>query len=203
MQTCKQLFPISLSYVRPGTRFDLTCSPFGQTKREERIICINVNFRRFFRHFFFRQTVTLKRCDHVFSILFNEDYVTFVWILAGVACLPLTQMWYLSCKWKQIKMYYSHYIKSPPSCLSFLSENIFYISRHNWRAQSMCPVRFSIRQSKPQISWTNVQWPPLICRLAYDTIWTVLILVWVQYTTTVHISESGTSLHKKFCRVLM
>ena len=25
------LFPISLSYVRPGTWFDLTCSPFGRT----------------------------------------------------------------------------------------------------------------------------------------------------------------------------
>ena len=26
-------------------------------------------------------------------------------------------------------MYYSHYIKRPPSCLSFLRENIFYISQ--------------------------------------------------------------------------
>ena len=36
-------------------------------------------------------------------------------------------------------MHYSHYIKSPPSRLSFLSENIFYDSRHNRRAQSTCP----------------------------------------------------------------
>ena len=48
-------FPISLSYARPGTRFDLTSSHFGWTKREERIICISVRFRRFFR-----QTVTLN-----------------------------------------------------------------------------------------------------------------------------------------------
>ena len=28
-------------------------------------------------------------------------------------------------------------------------KNIFFISRHNGRAQSTCPVRLSIRQSKP------------------------------------------------------
>ena len=37
IQAYKYFFPISLSYVRPGTRFDLTCSPFGRTKREERM----------------------------------------------------------------------------------------------------------------------------------------------------------------------
>ena len=31
----------------------------------------------------------------------------------------------VSCKWKQIKMHYSHYMT--PSLLSLLSENIFYI----------------------------------------------------------------------------
>ena len=51
-------YAVTLLYVRPGTRFDLTRSrPFGRTKREKRIICIGVLFRRFFR-----QIVTLKRC---------------------------------------------------------------------------------------------------------------------------------------------
>ena len=49
--------------------------------------------------------------------------------------------------------YYNHYIKSPPQRFSFLSENIFYISRHNWRAQSTFPVKLGIRHSKPQICW--------------------------------------------------
>ena len=63
-------------------------------------------------------------------------------------------------------MYYSHYINSPPSCLSLACEIIFYISHHNLRAQSICPVRLSIRQSKPQICRTDVQCLALICRLA-------------------------------------
>ena len=38
---------------------------------------------------------------------------------------------YASSKWKQIKVHYSHYIKSPLSSLFFSNENILYISRHN------------------------------------------------------------------------
>ena len=127
----------------------------------------------------------------------------------------------MSCKWKQIKTPYSHYIKSPPQRLSFLSENIslillflghrsfiknkaqtavinilkrnkfnmfitarfvsyfwsseniFYISRHNWRAQSTCPVRLGIRHSKPQICRTNVRWPALICGLVKGIVFVV------------------------------
>ena len=38
----------------------------------------------------------------------------------------------------------------------------FYVSRHNRKAQSACPVRLiSIRQWKPQICRTNVRWPAL------------------------------------------
>ena len=35
-------FSVSLSYVEPGTRFDLTCCQFGQTKMKERTICFSV-----------------------------------------------------------------------------------------------------------------------------------------------------------------
>ena len=34
MQACKIIvFSTSMSYVRPGTNFDLTCSQFGQTEK--------------------------------------------------------------------------------------------------------------------------------------------------------------------------
>ena len=86
--------------------------PVWSGKKEARIICISVQFRPIFRHL-----------RSVFSI--TEDHATSVWIWTGVACLRLTLTCYVSCKWKQIKMHFSHYIKSPPSCVSFLSENIF------------------------------------------------------------------------------
>ena len=54
------------------------------------------------------------------TTLFNVDHVTSAWILAGVAHSHFTLTWYVSCKWKLIKMYFSHYTKSPPMCLPFL-----------------------------------------------------------------------------------
>ena len=72
----------------------------------------------------------------VSSQLFNEYHATSVWILAGVASLHLTYMWYASCKRRQIKLNYSH-IKGPPLHLSVLRENIFFTSHHNRR--SSCP----------------------------------------------------------------
>ena len=34
-QACKQFFGVNLSYVRPGTRFDLTCSHPGWAKKKK------------------------------------------------------------------------------------------------------------------------------------------------------------------------
>ena len=57
-------FSISLSYVRPGTGFDM--QPVWSDKKEARIICIGVQFRHSLRHF------SLERkghCISVFSII--------------------------------------------------------------------------------------------------------------------------------------
>ena len=62
LQACKLLlfFSISLSYVRPGTRFDLTCSQFGQAKKRRE------------NNMFQCSKITLE----VSSQLFNEDHTT-------------------------------------------------------------------------------------------------------------------------------
>ena len=67
---------------------------------------------------------------------------------SSVFMLNVDVILYMSCKWKQMKVHYSHYIKSPPLRLSFLSEKIFYISRHNWRAQSTYLVRLNSQNLK-------------------------------------------------------
>ena len=141
------IFSLSLSYVRPGTMVHLTYNPFGQTKREERMI-------RTLQLLFLDKTLTLWE---VSSQLFKEDHATSVWMLPGLACLCLTQMRYVSCKWKQIELHYCHYIKSPPSRLPFFSENIFYVSCHNWRAFWASPTL--------KFCYANVWWSVIICRL--------------------------------------
>ena len=68
-------FSISLSDVRPGTRFDLTCDPFGRTKKRRE------------NNMFHCNKITLE----VSSQLFNEDHATSVLKLAEVVgCLRLT-----------------------------------------------------------------------------------------------------------------
>ena len=62
-QTCKYFFASHiLSYVRPGTRFDLTCSQFDRTKKRRE------------NNMFHCNKVTLE----VPSQLINEDLVTSV-----------------------------------------------------------------------------------------------------------------------------
>ena len=141
-----------MSYVSQGTRFDLTRSQFDRTKKEERR-------RRF--------SVIKSLLRYLHNYLMKTT--TSVWILAGVACLHLTQTWYVSCKWKQTKTRYSHYIKSLPSRLYFSS---LYFTREQISPVNMfgktLPVKTSNVKSKPQMSdrlfpvfaesWSTVYW---------------------------------------------
>ena len=71
---------------------------------------------------------------------------------SGVGSMFTFNMWYVICKYKQIKIHHSHYIKHPPSHLAFSKWKIyFHISLHNRRAQWACLL--NIHQSEPQICW--------------------------------------------------
>ena len=71
----------------------------------------------------------------------------------------------MSCKWKQIKVHYSHwYVKSPPSRLSFLSENyILYFTLQLKRSVNMSgqtqhsPVKTSNLRDKCPMTVANLQ----------------------------------------------
>lgn len=69
-------------------------------------------------------------------------------------------MIHMSYEWKQIKIHYSHSIKSPSLPLLFLNECIFIF--HITTEEPGQHV-----QSKPQIHQTYVQWPMLICKLVH------------------------------------
>ena len=117
----------------------------------------------------------LDRQWHFNKWLLNylKKTVTSVWMLAGVhvACLCLKQTRYVSCKWKQIKVHYSHYIKAH-LCICLSLVEIYFMfhviteepSQHFWSDSAFAFP--TLKFCRP-----NVQWPVLICRLVRLLFW--------------------------------
>ena len=135
-----------------------------------------------FNHGLIKLTSLVGNANNLLLILYTShrpiepdlNYLTFSHntsvcrILAGVFTFNVGL--YLRSKWKQIKMYYSHYIESPPSPLSFLLKWQYIFTFHITLTEECgehFQSQFSIHQSKPQICHTNVWWPVLICRLGF------------------------------------